>query len=281
MHPTQPTKPANTVVITGASSGIGETFARRLAEQGYRLVLIARRKERLQELAQTLEGESAPGVEVIAADLSQADALASLADRLAKREDIALLVNNAGFGTMGDFVTIAAMTHEEMIRVHVLASARLCHSVLPQMLARGQGAIINVTSMAAFVIGPGQVTYASTKSFLKSFSESLHAEVAGQGVQVQALCPGFTRTSFHDTQAFQRFDRRQIPAHLWLTAEQVVDDSLRALKRRRPVCIPGAKYRWLARAMRWDFVRLLAGKRVRKRPIEPSPESGNAEKRDG
>lgn len=259
-----------TAAITGASDGIGEAFARQLAGRGHSLILIARRSERMERLREELVDEFGIDVDVRQTDLSHPDEVRALSVALAEHPNLGLLVNDAGFGTMGDFVNVQSTTHCDMIQVHVSATVMLTHAVLPSMLERRRGAIINVASMSAFLIGPGQTTYAASKTFLKSFSESLFEEVRDGGVYVQALCPGFTKTGFHDTAEFAKFDRDQVPAGLWMTPEAVVAESLQALDRRRTaVCIPSSKNRWLARAMRLEFVRRLAGKNVRKKnPVE-------------
>ena len=118
-----------------------------------------------------------------------------------------MLVNNAGFGTMGDFVDVRLQRHQAMLQVHIMAVVELTYAALPMMLANRCGHIVNVSSMSAYLIGPGQVTYAASKSFIKSFSESLQMELQGTGVDVQSLCPGMTHTGFHDTQDFTGFDR--------------------------------------------------------------------------
>jgi short-subunit dehydrogenase len=259
-----------TAAITGASDGIGEAFARQLANRGHSLILIARRMDRLNRLRDELVRDFGIGVEVRRADLSQTEDVQSLAADLSEHADLDLLINAAGFGTMGDFVDVDSAKHLDMIQVHVSATVTLTHAVLPAMLERQRGAIINVASMSAFLIGPGQSTYAASKVFLKTFSESLFEEVRERGVYVQALCPGFTRTGFHDTAEFKKFDRGQIAAGLWMTPQEVVEESLQALDSgRSAVCVPSSKNRWLVRAMRLEFVRRLAGKNVRKKnPVE-------------
>ena len=221
--------PCKTAVITGASSGIGEVFARQLAQRGHPLILVARPSDRLEKVRGALASQCGVDVTTRPTDLSQPTEIHGLAEELSAHRDLGVLVNNAGFGTMGDYADVAATTHEEMIQVHVSATALLSHAVLPAMIQQRSGAIINVASMSAFLIGPGQVIYASTKTFVKVFSESLFEEVRDQGVYVQALCPGFTKTGFHSTDHFASFDRSQISSQLFMTAEQVVDASLKAL----------------------------------------------------
>ena len=254
-----------TAVITGASKGIGQVFAEQLASRGHSLVLIARDHDRLERLGHQIRSNHDVQVTVRPTDLSEPCATRALADELGTRSDIELLVNNAGFGTMGDFVDVGTATHDDMIEVHMSATVKLTHAVLPKMIDRGRGAIINVASMSAFLIGPGQTMYAASKVFLKSFSESLFGEVRDKGVYVQALCPGFTRTAFHDTDEFSQFDRETVPSRLWMTPQDVVRESLDAMDRgRTPICIPSMKNRWLAKALRLDVVRRIAGRSVRK-----------------
>jgi len=227
-------------VVTGASAGLGAEYARQLAARGHDLVLVARRRERLEELARSLEPLGARS-ECVAADLGDPGQTAEAASRVAQRAP-AVLVNNAGFGIGRAFARSDLAREEEMLRVHVGAAVRLTHAVLPGMVARGAGAVVNVASFAAFVPGPNNATYGATKAFLVSFSESLHVELRGTGVRVQALCPGFTHTEFH---AAARVDEKTIPSLLWLSAESVVRESLDALGRGGPVVVPGLRYRLL------------------------------------
>ncbi len=239
-----------TALITGASSGIGRAFAQRLAAKGFDLILVARRRQRLERLRNKLQSKFAVGVEVCPADLADAVDVARLEQRVAQPPGLAMLVNNAGFGVGGTFVDGQIARHLEMIHVHVVATVRLTKAALPGMIARGAGSIVNVSSMAAFVTGPGSVTYSATKAYLNSFSQSLQSELAGTGVRVQALCPGFTYTEFHDSPEYEKWDRSQIPGFLWMRAERVVEISLRALPRGKVICVPGLTNRLLAAALR-------------------------------
>lgn len=234
--------------ITGASSGIGAAFARRLAADRYHLLLIARRRERLEQIAAELSRQHSVQIETLPADLACDTDIARAAQRIGELDRLALLVNNAGFGTVGAFAGMTATIQTDMIRLHAEAPARLTRAALPAMLARRQGAIINVASTAAFFALPGNAAYCATKRFLVTFSEALSVEVAGQGVAIQALCPGFTRTEFHATEQFSSSGKRlpQTPAFLWMTPEEVVTCSLRALGR-KVICIPGAVNRLIAR----------------------------------
>ncbi len=223
-------------LVTGASSGIGEAFARRLARDGHHLVVVARGKTRLESLARELRHQHHVEVHVEAADLTRADDLQRLAERVAAADDLDLLVNNAGFGTIGRFDTLDSDTEEEEIRLNVVALVRLTRAALPAMLARGHGAIINVSSMAAFQPGPYMATYGATKAFVNSFTEAVYEELRGTGVKVQALCPGFTRTGFQER---AHADASALPSFAWMTPEPVVDASLAALQRNQLICVPG------------------------------------------
>jgi uncharacterized protein len=196
-------------------------------------VLVARREDRLEALAKELD----VAVEVLAADLADPDDLRRVEARAAAATDpIDLLVNNAGFGTTGPFHTLDVEREEEELRVNVLAVVRLSRAALPGMVERKQGAVVNVSSLAAFQPDPGNAVYGATKAFVLSFSEALAEEVRKTGVRVQCLCPGYTRTEFQTT---AEYETSRIPKAVWQTPEQVVDASLAALDRGKVLCIPG------------------------------------------
>jgi short-subunit dehydrogenase len=228
-----------TALITGASSGIGATFARRLAAQGYDLVLVARREERLTALATELHRRHGVQAEVLVADLADPAAVARVEQVIEGLDTLSLLINNAGFGASTHFIEVDLATHVDMIQVNVTAVVRLSRAALPGLVARGRGTIINVSSLAAFVSTAGNVTYGATKSYLNAFSEALQAELRGTGVHIQALCPGFTRTEFHYTPELKHFDPNRLPKPLWMSAEAVVEESLAALGRGQVIVIPG------------------------------------------
>ena len=228
-----------TAFITGASSGIGAVFARQLAARGYDLILVARRQERLAALAELLQQQYPIEVTVLPADLRNPADLARLEAYLLQLDDLILLINNAGFGTLEYFVEASLNRQLDMIQVNTTAPIRLSYAALPGMIDRGRGAIINVSSIAAWVAVQGNTIYAGTKSFLNIFSASLQAELQGTGVQVQALCPGFTVTEFHDQPGFENFERRRLPAPLWMSSEAVVQASLQGLARGQALVIPG------------------------------------------
>lgn len=235
--------PRGRALVTGASSGIGEAYARQLAAEGFDLTLVARREERLQALARELSGAHGIRAEVIAADLSTEEGIGRVAKAIEDMADLSLLINNAGFGTRGDFVEVDLERHMDMIRVHVIATITLTKAALPVMIGRGRGAIISVSSIAAFFPSGGGTTYTATKVYLNNFSEALAAELDSTGVKVQALCPGFTFSEFHDTRDFDDFDRQSIPNMLWMSADEVVAESLAALSGDRVIVIPGRQYR--------------------------------------
>lgn len=241
--------PTGRALITGASSGIGEKFARRLAAMGFDLILVARREERLRALAGELIKTYGIQADVLAADLAHDEGIARVARAIEDRSDLVLLINNAGFGTRGSFTEVPLERHLDMIRVHDVASVALTWSALPRMVERGRGAIINVSSIAAFFPSGGGSTYTATKAYLNNFSEALAAELQGTGVKVQALCPGFTYSEFHETSEYEGFDRGHIPAALWMPAEQVVDESLAALSGDKVIVVPGRRYQAMVAAI--------------------------------
>ena len=229
-------------LITGSSSGIGACFATELAARDYDLILIARRRERLEELAASLERSRGIRAEILAADLTRDDELAAVEQRIGATGNLDLLVNNAGFGTRGKFFAVGVESQDQMHRLHVIATMRLTHAALGVMTARDKGGIINVSSVAGFWQSPGSVSYCATKCWMNSFTEGLALELksAGSKVKVQALCPGYTLSEFHDVAAM---DRRAVPARLWMRAEDVVAESLRGLERGQRVVIPGRLYK--------------------------------------
>lgn len=230
-------------LVTGASSGIGAIYARRLAERGYDLVVTARRADRIKALAETLRRAHGVAVEPLAADLSEREGLARVEQRIRAADNLRFLVNNAGFGSSAGFYDDAIEEHDRMVRVHVLAVMRLSYAALHVMLPRRAGAIVNVSSVAGFVQSPTGLLYCSTKAWITSFTEGLHLLARDQGVRVQALCPGFTLTEFHDV---IEFDRSLIAKKWWMRAEDVVDASLAGVERKRLIVVPGLRYKMIA-----------------------------------
>lgn len=219
-------------LITGASAGLGVEFARQLRERGHRLVLAARRKERLDELAKEL-GNS----RVVTVDLSKKDSAAKLlADVEAKGETVDLLVNNAGFGLIGQFAELDARREREMIDLNVGALTELCRGVAPGMIERKSGGIINVASTAAFQPGPKMAVYFATKAFVLSLTEALHEELKPHGVKVCCLCPGPTRTEFGEVAGFGGNGLFEKTA---MNAPEVVPAGLKGLDSNKAIVIPG------------------------------------------
>jgi uncharacterized protein len=236
--------PRKLAIITGGSAGIGEVFARRLAAD-HDLLLVARRLDRLEALAAELAAKTGGDVKVMEADLSNEEGMEKLARRIEAEPRLALLVNNAGYGSRGLFWESDLANAERMHRLHVMATVKLCHAALRNMVPRNAGAIINVASVAAFVRRVGSSNYGATKSWMAVFTEGLYLDLnsIGSAVSVQALCPGFTYSEFHDR---MEVDRRSLaPGAFWLTADRVVDDSLRGLRSRKLFVIPSRRYRYL------------------------------------
>ena len=225
-------------LITGASAGIGEAFARRLARDGYDLKLVARRRDRLERLAADLSAAHGIQAEVLVADLSSHADQQVVCEAVSKGPALDLLVNNAGFGTGGFFAKLSAERENEEIELNVVALARLTRAALPAMVERKKGGIINVSSMAGFQSTPFYATYGATKAFVLHFSEALYEELRGSGVTVLALCPGFTRTEFQDV---AKIDPKELPkwALAWMDAPTVVDQALAALGSGSAVCVNG------------------------------------------
>ena len=238
-------------VITGASSGLGATFARKLAARGYDLLLVARREDRLQALAHEIGEQHHVRTEVLVADLTDDAALARVAAQVREAADLGLLVNNAGFGTLGYFFEADPHGQEQMHRLHVLATLRLSHAALVNLVPRAMAGtgIINVSSVAAYGASPQNVSYCSTKTWMNRFTEGLAIELGAKSspVTVQALCPGFTLTEFQDTMGMKR---SAIPPSLWMPADFVVGESLRGFDRRTLFVVPGWRYKLLASMMK-------------------------------
>jgi short-subunit dehydrogenase len=225
-----------TALVTGASSGIGLAFANRLAADGWRLILVARRADRLESLAKEFGERYGAGFEVFPADLTRPEELLAVEERIAGEPSLELLVNNAGFGTVGRFAELDPDGEESEIRLNVVAVARLARAALPGMIARERGAVINVSSMAAFAPSPYMATYAATKAYVNAFTEGLHDELEGTGVKVQALCPGFTRTEFQEVAGANTDD---LPGFAWQEPDDVVDASLAGLEDGTLIVVPG------------------------------------------
>ena len=251
-------------VVTGATAGIGKVFCERLASRGHDLLLVARDGNRLQALKRELEQAHGVGVEVFPADLTIDTDVSLLAETLARSANLAVLVNNAGFGTRDSLADASPARQEAMLQLHTMAPMRLTQAALPVLLKNQRGAIVNVSSVASFLFSANNVNYCATKAYLRVFSEGLAAELAGTGVRVQALCPGFTHSEFHQRMGV---DVAEIPGWMWLSASSVVDTSLAALERGWPVvCVPGLRYKIMVFLLgftpRWIIARV-TGRRMR------------------
>jgi hypothetical protein len=235
-------QPHPIAVVTGASSGLGEVFARKLAARGYDLLLVARRLERLEQLQRELERAHSVHVEPFCADLADETQTEDLARRLETEPGITLLVNNAGYGAKGLFHEAEYEPQLRMHKLHILATLRLTRAVLPGFVERRAGAIINVASVASFFRSAGSASYCATKGWVRQFTEALRLELDAidSPVTVQALCPGFTYTEFHDVLGS---DRSVVAKQLWMKADFVVDKSLAALPKRKLVVVPGWRYK--------------------------------------
>jgi short-subunit dehydrogenase len=231
-----------TALVTGASSGIGWAYATELAALGYDLILVARRRSRLEALASELHAAYGVSTAIVVADLTTDTGLRQVERVIATSESLTLLVNNAGFGMMSWFAFSDIERHMDMIQLHVAAVVRLTRAALPGMLALKRGAIVNVASLMAFYPLYGSTTYAATKCYLRTFSEALSQELVGTGVRVQALCPGFVKT---ELQGVADIESLPLPACAWMSSETVVRRSLHDLRNNRVISVPGLGYRFL------------------------------------
>lgn len=228
-------------LITGASSGLGAAFAGRLAQDGYDLTIVARRRDRLESLAEQLQTKHHANVEVISADLSKPDELLTVEKHIADGNQLELLINNAGFGGYMPFVELDPDKAAELINLKVMAVTRLTRAALPGMLARGRGSIVNVSSRLAFSapLGstqlPKRAVYGGANAFINTFSQLLQSELEGTGVRVQALCPGVIETEFHERVGI---DPNRYPAAIVMKPEDVVQASLTGLKLGEVICVP-------------------------------------------
>lgn len=235
--------PFTSALVTGASSGIGEAMVHLLGEAGIAQVVVARRVDRLEELASRY-----PGVEVLAADLTTAKGVAAVVRRITDVErQVDLVVNDAGFGTSGEFHTLDPDRLADEIAVNVAALTRISRAALGVMVLRGRGYLLNVSSVASFQPAPKLAVYAATKAYVTSLTESLHEEMRGTGVHVTALCPGLTRTEFQSVSSTGSYST-QYPSFAWLSATDVAEAGLHDVAKGRALSIPGVLYKGLAAA---------------------------------
>lgn len=234
--------PFTCALVTGASSGIGYEMAIQLATSGVQVIAVARRRDRLEQLAAQFKN-----IEVMVADLSTPEGVGQVESRISdsSKTAIDLVVNNAGFGSSGLMHEVDVDRLSREIGVNVLALTRLSHAAVNAMVPRGRGYLLNVSSIASFQAGPNSAVYSATKAFVTSLTEALHAELSGTGVRVTALCPGFTRTEFSDVSGTLSI-ATQVPEFAWLDATDVARAGLRDVARGRTLSIPGAIYKGLA-----------------------------------
>lgn len=234
-----------TALITGASAGLGRAFAVELARRGHDLVLVARNRDRLEELATELQREYAVATEILPADLADRDQTEQVAQRLRDLDrPVDLLVNNAGFGIGRSFSRGDLADEERALDVMVRAVLVLSHAAAGAMRTRGHGGILNVSSVASFAV---MGTYSAIKSWVTVFTEALSVELAGTGVRATAVCPGFVHTEFHDRASM---NMSALPDALWLDADQVVTGALRDLDAGRAVSVPSATYKAVTAGLR-------------------------------
>ena len=232
-------------LVTGASAGLGAEFCRQLASRCDVIIAIARSVERLQALAAELE--NVVEMHCIGADLTTIEGQTRAMEALRQQGPVDYLVNNAGFSTFAPFAESSIDSQRAMLDLHIDATITLCRAAIPFMQERGGGVIINVSSLGALLPGTRLSVYGASKAFLNHFSEALQLELAGSGIEVQALCPGFTRTEFHDALSDHGFARERIPAELWMESSEVVEQSLAALGSGRVLVVPGAHNLAIAR----------------------------------
>lgn len=227
-----------TALITGATSGIGAEYARRLAGDGYDLILTGRRAEKINAMAAELSAAYASDIKVILIELSDAAQVDDFIENI-KGFNVDFLINNAGFGTTKFFHQDPLDLHEKMISAHILAHTKITYAILPKMIEKEAGIIINVSSTGAFLPSPKTVVYSGTKAFLRAFTECLHFELEGTGVQVQVVCPGLTRTDMHRRIGITDEYTPDWGPFQWASPREVVACSFRCLEKKKVLCIPG------------------------------------------
>lgn len=235
-----------TALVTGASAGLGVEFCRQLAQRCDVIIAVARRKDRLQALADELSGEVE--MHCLEADLGSIEGVARTMEAIRQKGPVDYLVNNAGFSTYGHFEDLPIEGARDMVSLHIDTSITLCRAAVPFMQELGSGAIINVSSLGGLLPGKGLAVYGATKAFLNYFSQALQAELAGSGIEVQALCPGYIRTEFHEEMSQEGFKLERIPEEMWMNPQDVVAASLAALGSGQVLVVPGEVNQSLARS---------------------------------
>lgn len=232
------TQQNRTAIITGATGGLGMAFAKKLAQQQYNLVISGRQEDKLTEMSRQLSERYSVAVEPIIADLSCAEGIRVLTDKIDELGSVDTLVSNAGYGEHSLFNDERVDDVMKMISVHINATVQLVHKVLPDMIRKKCGNIISVSSLSAFVPAPGSSIYSSSKLFLNSFMEAIHMEVHKLGIRVQSLCPGLVHTGFHQGSMTEHtVEMRGVS--LWMEPDEVVYASMRGLQRGEVICVPG------------------------------------------
>jgi len=237
-----------TALVTGASAGIGAEFARQLAERGFDLVLVARRKNKLDSLREKLSRNNSIQAVVLVADLSNPEDMDRVVSKILECDNLDVLINNAGYGIYKPFLDRNYKQNAEMINVHYTSPVMFCHAALKGMIERGRGVIINNASSAA--IARYSQIYSSSKAAITIFSELLKPLVRGNDIHIQALCPGFTYSEFNDTDSMRGFSQESLSEMHWMSAEEVVTLSLQNVKARHVVFIPGEENLALMKAVR-------------------------------
>ena len=259
-----PPGPSSAALVTGASSGIGADMARELAARGHDLALVARREDRMQELADELAERHAVRAETFGCDVAEPEQRARLIGEVAERGlTVEILINNAGFGSGGAFHALDGDGETGMVRTNVEAVVALTSAWLPAMVERRRGAVLNLASLIAFQPIPFQATYGASKAFVLSFTQAVHEEVRGTGVTISALCPGPVRTEFGESGGFGGADDR-IPSFMWLDSETVARAGIEGLEKGQRVIVPGVVNRlgafsghYMPRALLLPLVRRL------------------------
>jgi|UniRef100_UPI00404B8C5D uncharacterized protein len=231
-------------MVTGATAGIGESFTRVLAREGFNIVLVARDLERMKERAATLESQFNVQTTIVQADLATDDGCAKV-EKYLTENPVEVLINNAGFGINKAFSMSELNSEQQLLDVLVRTPMRLMHTVIPQMKARNSGSIVNVSSVAGWIAGG---TYSAAKSYLTVLSESLHTELSGTGIKISALCPGFTRTEFHER---GRMRMNGLPNFMWLSADRVVSQAWKENQNGKVLSVPGWQYLILSTVSRF------------------------------
>jgi short-subunit dehydrogenase len=243
-----------TALITGATAGIGAAFARRLASDGHSVVLVARDEKRLREQATELHDRHGIEAEVLSADLATEEGIAAVEARLSEpRNPVDVLVNNAGFGNKGEYLEVPMADELTMLKVHCEAVLRLTTAAVRGMRDRRRGAVVNVASVAAFV---PRGTYGASKAWVVQFTQGAARDLAGSGVRLMALCPGFVRTEFHERAGM---GTDNIPSWMWLDADKLVDAAMKDLTRGKSLSIPDPRYKALMGAVKLAPRGLLGG----------------------